>query len=213
MDFLPQPIAQYCEEHSQSESAILKKLNRETHLKVMQPRMLSGHLQGRILSMISKMIRPKSILEIGTYTGYSALCLAEGLTDDGILHTIDNNPERETLVNNYINEAGFTGRIIAHVGDAALLIPELPGEFDLVFIDADKSNYSLYFDLVIDRMCSGGVILSDNVLWSGKVVEPINPKDTDTIALLEFNRKILRDPRVEVVMLPIRDGLSLARKI
>lgn len=213
MDFLPQPIAQYCEEHSQSESAILKKLNRETHLKVMQPRMLSGHLQGRILSMISKMIRPKSILEIGTYTGYSALCLAEGLTDDGILHTIDNNPERETLVNNYINEAGFTGRIIAHVGDAARLIPELPGEFDLVFIDADKSNYSLYFDLVIDRMCSGGVILSDNVLWSGKVVEPINPKDTDTIALLEFNRKILRDPRVEVVMLPIRDGLSLARKI
>lgn len=213
MDFLPQPIAQYCEEHSQSESAILKKLNRETHLKVMQPRMLSGHLQGRILSMISKMIRPKSILEIGTYTGYSALCLAEGLTDDGILHTIDNNPERETLVNNYISEAGFTGRIIAHVGDAALLIPELPGEFDLVFIDADKSNYSLYFDLVIDRMCSGGVILSDNVLWSGKVVEPINPKDTDTIALLEFNRKILRDPRVEVVMLPIRDGLSLARKI
>lgn len=213
MDFLPQPIAQYCEEHSQSESAILKKLNRETHLKVMQPRMLSGHLQGRILSMISKMIRPKSILEIGTYTGYSALCLAEGLTDDGILHTIDNNPERETLVNNYINEAGFTGRIIAHVGDAARLIPELPGEFDLVFIDADKSNYSLYFDLVIDRMPSGGVILSDNVLWSGKVVEPINPKDTDTIALLEFNRKILRDPRVEVVMLPIRDGLSLARKI
>jgi len=213
MDFLPQPIAQYCEEHSQSESAVLKKLNRETHLKVMQPRMLSGHLQGRILSMISKMLRPKSILEIGTYTGYSALCLAEGLTDDGILHTIDNNPERENLVNRYIIEAGYEGRIIAHIGDAAQLIPQLVGEFDLVFIDADKSNYSLYFDLVIDRMPSGGVILSDNVLWSGKVVEPINPKDSDTIALLEFNRKVLRDPRVEVVLLPIRDGLSLARKI
>jgi caffeoyl-CoA O-methyltransferase len=173
--------------------------------------MLSGHLQGRILSMISKMVRPKTILEIGTYTGYSALCLAEGLVSDGVLHTIDNNPERETLVNRYINEAGFEGKIIAHVGDAAQLIPELPGEFDLVFIDADKNNYSLYFDLVIDRMPSGGLILSDNVLWSGKVVEPVNPKDTDTIALLEFNRKVHRDPRIEVVMLPIRDGLSLAR--
>jgi caffeoyl-CoA O-methyltransferase len=211
MDFLPHAIAHYCEEHSQPEPELLKKLNRETHLKVMQPRMLSGHLQGRILSMISKMVRPKTILEIGTYTGYSALCLAEGLANNGILHTIDNNPERETLVNRYINEAGFEGKIIAHVGDAAQLIPELPGEFDLVFIDADKNNYSLYFDLVIDRMPSGGLILSDNVLWSGKVVEPVNPKDTDTIALLEFNRKVHRDPRIEVVMLPIRDGLSLAR--
>ena len=213
MDFLPQAIAHYCEEHSQPEPELLKKLNRETHLKVMQPRMLSGHLQGRILSMISKMVRPKTILEIGTYTGYSALCLAEGLVSDGVLHTIDNNPERETLVNRYINEAGFEGRIIAHVGDAAQLIPELPGEFDLVFIDADKSNYSLYFDLVIERMPTGGIILSDNVLWSGKVIEPVNPKDTDTIALLEFNRKVLRDPRIEMVILPICDGLSLARKI
>ncbi|MFN5372624.1 MAG: O-methyltransferase [Bacteroidia bacterium] len=211
MDFIPHAISNYCEEHSQSEPELLKKLNRETHLKVMQPRMLSGHLQGRILSMISKMVRPKTILEIGTYTGYSALCLAEGLANNGILHTIDNNPERETLVNRYISEAGFEGRIIAHVGDAAQLIPELPGVFDLVFIDADKSNYSLYFDLVIDRMPSGGIILSDNVLWSGKVVEPVNRKDTDTIALLEYNRKVCRDPRVEVVVLPIRDGLSVAR--
>lgn len=211
MDFIPRAISHYCEEHSQPEPELLKKLNRETHLKVMQARMLSGHLQGRILSMISKMVRPKTILEIGTYTGYSALCLAEGLANHGILHTIDNNPERETLVNRYINEAGFEGKIIAHVGDAAQLIPELPGEFDLVFIDADKSNYSLYFDLVIDRMPSGSIILSDNVLWSGKVVESVNQKDTDTIALLEFNRKVSRDPRVEVVILPIRDGLSVAR--
>jgi caffeoyl-CoA O-methyltransferase len=213
MDFIPNAISHYCEDHSQSESDLLKKLNRETHLKVMQPRMLSGHLQGRILSMVSKMIRPKSILEIGTYTGYSALCLAEGLADNGILHTIDNNPERDNLVKRYIREAGFEERIIPHIGDASRIIPELIGQFELVFIDADKCNYSLYYDLVIDRIPSGGIILSDNVLWSGKVVEPVNPKDSDTIALLEFNRKLHHDPRIEVVVLPIRDGLSLARKI
>jgi len=213
MDFIPNAISHYCEDHSQSESDLLKKLNRETHLKVMQPRMLSGHLQGRILSIVSKMIRPKSILEIGTYTGYSALCLAEGLAGNGILHTIDNNPERDNLVKRYIREAVFEERIITHIGDASRIIPELIGQFDLVFIDADKCNYSLYYDLVIDRIPSGGIILSDNVLWSGKVVEPVNPKDSDTIALLEFNRKLHHDPRIEVVVLPIRDGLCLARKI
>jgi predicted O-methyltransferase YrrM len=212
MEFIPDAIARYTEEHSSPESDLLHRLNRETHLKVMQPRMLSGHLQGRILSMISKLIRPKCILEIGTYTGYSALCLAEGLADAGILHTIDNNPERDALVKRYIAEAGMEGKIIPHVGNAAELIRQLNYTFDLVFIDADKSNYSLYYDMVIDRVNEGGIIITDNVLWSGKVVEPVNPKDSDTIALLEFNRKLLHDPRIEVVLLPIRDGLSLARK-
>jgi predicted O-methyltransferase YrrM len=212
MEFIPDAIARYTEEHSSPESDLLHRLNRETHLKVMQPRMLSGHLQGRILSMISKLIRPKCILEIGTYTGYSALCLAEGLAEAGILHTIDNNPERDALVKRYIAEAGMEGKIIPHVGNAAELIRQLNYTFDLVFIDADKSNYSLYYDMVIDRVNEGGIIITDNVLWSGKVVEPVNPKDSDTIALLEFNRKLLHDPRIEVVLLPIRDGLSLARK-
>ena len=212
MEFIPDAIARYTEEHSSPESDLLHRLNRETHLKVMQPRMLSGHLQGRILSMISKLIRPKCILEIGTYTGYSALCLAEGLAEAGILHTIDNNPERDALVKRYIAEAGMEGKIIPHVGNAAELIRQLNYTFDLVFIDADKSNYSLYYDMVIDRVNEGGIIITDNVLWSGKVVEPVNPKDTDTIALLEFNRKLVHDPRIEVVLLPIRDGLSLARK-
>ncbi|MFN5318536.1 MAG: O-methyltransferase [Bacteroidia bacterium] len=212
MDFIPQDIARYAEAHSAPEPDLLYRLNRETHLKVMQPRMLSGHLQGRILSMLSKLVRPQRILEIGTYTGYSALCLAEGLSDTGELHTIDNNPERDALVRKYIAEAGFTGRIFPHIGHAADVIQRIDGPFDLVFIDADKSNYSLYYDLVIDRVRSGGLIISDNVLWSGKVVEPVNPKDTDTIALLEYNRKLNHDPRVEVVLLPVRDGLSIARK-
>jgi predicted O-methyltransferase YrrM len=212
MEFIPDAIARYTEEHSSPESDLLHRLNRETHLKVMQPRMLSGHLQGRILSMISKLIRPKCILEIGTYTGYSALCLAEGLAEAGVLHTIDNNPERDALVKRYIAEAEMEGKIIPHVGNAAEVIRQLNDTFDLVFIDADKINYSLYYDLVIDRVNEGGIILTDNVLWSGKVVEPVNPKDSDTIALLEFNRKLLHDPRIEVVLLPIRDGLSLARK-
>lgn len=213
MDFLPEAIARYAEEHSSPETEVLRHLNRETHLKVMQPRMLSGHLQGRVLSMISKMKAPDRILEIGTYTGYSAICLAEGLAEGGILHTIDNNPERDALIKRYIADAGMLNKIIPHIGMAAEIIPQLNGFFDLVFIDADKSNYSLYYDLIIDRVNPGGIILTDNVLWSGKVVEPVNPKDTDTIALLEFNRKLLHDPRIEVVLLPIRDGLSLARKL
>ena len=212
MEFIPTAIAKYSEEHSADEPQLLRELNRETHLKVMQPRMLSGHLQGRILSMLSKMINPQSILEIGTYTGYSALCLAEGLAKDGHLHTIDNNPERAELVNRYIAKAGLEKQITHHVGTASELIPQIEGIFDLVFIDADKSNYSLYFDLIIDRVRSGGIILSDNVLWSGKVTESVNPNDVDTIALLEFNRKLHRDSRIEVVLLPVRDGLSLARK-
>ena len=212
MDFIPQDIARYAEAHSAPEPELLHRLNRETHLKVMQPRMLSGHLQGRILSMLSKLVRPQRILEIGTYTGYSALCLAEGLSDTGELHTIDNNPERDALVRKYIAEAGFDGRIITHIGHAADVIQRIEGYFDLVFIDADKSNYSLYYDLIIERVRSGGLIITDNVLWSGKVVEPVKPGDDDTIAILEFNRKLLNDPRVDIVLLPIRDGLSLACK-
>ncbi len=212
MDFIPQDIARYAEAHSAPEPELLHRLNRETHLKVMQPRMLSGHLQGRILSMLSKLVRPQRILEIGTYTGYSALCLAEGLSDTGVLHTIDYNPERDALVRKYIAEAGFDGRIISHIGHAADIIQRIEGHFDLVFIDADKSNYSLYYDLIIERVRSGGLIITDNVLWSGKVVEPVKHGDDDTIAILEFNRKLLNDPRVDIVLLPIRDGLSLACK-
>lgn len=211
MEFINAALSRYVDEHTSAEPELLYKLNRETHLKVMQPRMLSGHFQGRLLSMLSKLIRPSLVLEIGTYTGYSALCLAEGLSENGVLHTIDNNPEREKLVARYIEASGMTKRIIPHIGDAASVIPQIEGNFDLVFIDADKHNYGMYFEQVIGRMKPGGVILADNVLWSGKVIEPVNPKDEDTIALLEFNRQIKNDPRVEVVVLPIRDGLSLIR--
>lgn len=212
MEFIDPDLLRYAEEHSSEEPTVLQKLNRETHLKIMQPRMLSGHLQGRFLSMISKLMRPKSILEIGTYTGYSALCLAEGLASDGLLHTIDNNPEREAFVRSFIREAGMENQIQLHTGDARTCIPEIPGEFDLVFIDADKENYSLYYDMVIERVAPGGLILADNVLWSGKVIRPVKESDTDTIALLEFNRKLRNDPRVEVVLLPLRDGITMARK-
>jgi len=191
---------------------LLYRLNRETHLKVMQPRMLSGHLQGRFLSLISHLVKPELILEIGTYTGYSALCLAEGLAENGKLITIDNNPERDELVKRYITEADLIGKVIPMIGDAHDLIPQLEGTFDLVFIDADKSSYADYFDLVIDRMRKGGIILSDNVLWSGKVTEPVKSNDQDTRLLLEYNRKLANDPRIETVLLPIRDGISVARK-
>lgn len=212
MEFIDSDLLRYAEEHSSNEPAVLQKLNRETHLKIMQPRMLSGHLQGRFLSMISKLMRPKSILEIGTYTGYSALCLAEGLAPDGLLHTIDNNPEREAFVKSFIREAGMENQIQLHTGDARRCIPEIPGKFDFVFIDADKENYSLYYDMVIDRVPSGGLILADNVLWSGKVIRPVKESDTDTIALIEFNRKLRNDPSIEIVLLPLRDGITMARK-
>ena len=157
-------------------------------------------------------MQPQLVLEIGTYTGYSALCLAEGLSPEGKLHTIDNNPEREELVKKYILEANLENRVIPHIGDAAEVIPRIEGTFDLVFIDADKENYSLYYDLVIERVRPGGLIISDNVLWSGKVLEAVKPNDQETIALLEFNRQMLHDNRVEVVLLPVRDGLSMVRK-
>lgn len=211
MHFLPEKIEEYVAAHSQSEPEILQELSKETWQKVLNPRMLSGAFQGRVLSMISKLIQPKTILEIGTYTGYSALCLAEGLTSEGMLYTIDKNEELETLQQKYFQKSAFKNQIQQHVGNAVDIIPQLEQKFDLVFIDADKSNYINYFHLVIDKMNKGGVILSDNVLWSGKVVEKLDPKDKDTQALLAYNKLLNTDDRIETVLLPIRDGLTISR--
>ncbi len=211
MHFLPENIDTYVVEHSQQEPKILQELSKETWQKVLNPRMLSGAFQGRILSMISKLIQPKKILEIGTYTGYSALSLAEGLSTDGCLYTIDKNEELETLQNKYFEKSGYKNQIKQFVGNAIEIIPTINEKFDLVFIDADKSNYINYFHLIIDKMNSGGVILSDNVLWSGKVVEKLDPKDKDTKVLLEYNKLLNSDVRIETVLLPIRDGLTISR--
>lgn len=213
MDFLSPELQQYVTQHTSPEPELLQRLNRETHAKILMPRMLSGHLQGRVLAMISHMIRPKQILEIGTYTGYSALCLAEGLAPGGTLHTLDINEELEDLVRKYIAEAGLENKIKYYQGQALDIIPTLNYSFDLIFIDADKKNYSRYFDLVIDKVVPGGFILADNVLWSGKVVnEPGQKTDKDTRAILDFNLKVQHDERVENVLLPLRDGLLLMRK-
>lgn len=209
MDFLPEKVDEYIEKMTSDEPAVLKKLNRETHAKVLRPRMLSGHLQGRVLSMFSKMIRPKYILEIGTYTGYAANCMAEGLQEGGELHTIDINEELEDMIRRYISEAGNEDKIHVHIGNALEIIPDLDYDFDLVFIDADKENYSAYYDLLIEKMKPGSYILADNVLWSGKVVEEV--LDAETKALKDFSRKVMEDVRVENVLLPIRDGLMLVR--
>lgn len=213
MNFIPEAIDAYVLNHSQAEPALLKQLNKETWQKVLNPRMLSGAFQGRLLSMISKLIQPKSILEIGTYTGYSALCLAEGMKSDGQLFTIDNNEELMAFSKKYFQKSIFRGQIHQLTGDALDIIPKINETFDLVFIDADKSNYINYFKLVIDKMNSGGVILSDNVLWSGKVVEKIDVKDEDTKALVSYNTLLNSDTRIETVLLPIRDGLSISRVI
>ncbi len=211
MDLIQKELQQYAEKHTTPESALLKKINRETQAQVLMPRMVSGHLQGRVLSMISCMIRPRVILEIGTYTGYSALCLAEGLREGGNLITIDNNEELQDRVREYLRAANMQQQIDYRVGDALEIIPELKGSFDLVFIDADKENYTHYFDLVIDRVNLNGFILADNVLWSGKVLQAT--PDQDTRAIAEFNQKVNRDSRVENVLLPIRDGIMVMRKI
>ena len=211
MDIIPQKIDDYVVEHSENEPQLLKQLNRETWQTVLNPRMLSGAFQGRVLSMLSKLTQPNSILEIGTYTGYSALCLAEGLSQDGILHTIDHNEELASLQEKYFNKSPYKHQIKQYIGNAIDIIPTIDEKFDLVFIDADKSNYINYYNLVIDKMNKGGIILSDNVLWSGKVVEKLNPKDQDTKALLTYNKLLKEDPRVETVLLPIRDGLTISR--
>lgn len=211
MEFIDESILRYAEIHSVQENELLHRINRETHLSVLKPRMLSGHLQGRILSMISKMIRPDLILEVGTYTGYSALCLAEGLSSNGKLITIDVNEELEDRVRGYFRESKFNDKIDYKIGDAKKIIPTLQAPFDLVFIDADKEGYSLYYDLVIDKVTPGGFILADNVLWSGKVLDTEPSKDT--LAILHFNKKVCEDPRVEHVLMPIRDGIMILRKI
>jgi len=211
MDFLPEKLEDYVLAHSQTEPKILKELNRETWQTVLNPRMLSGEFQGRLLSMISKLVQPQNILEIGTYTGYSALCMAEGMLADGTLHTIDRNEELYDLQRKYFDQSNYGSQIKQHIGNALEIIPTINKKFDLVFVDADKSNYSNYFNLIIDKMNKGGVILSDNVLWSGKVVEKLNPKDIDTAALLAYNKLMNEYKRIETVLLPIRDGLTLSR--
>lgn len=211
MDFISSELNRYAEAHTSDESPLLKRIERETRVGVHMSRMISGHLQGRFLSLLTKMIRPRNILEIGTYTGYSAICLAEGLTPGGKLFTIDINEELESRVRNYFDEAGMSEKIQYSVGDAVEIISTLPGPFDFVFLDADKENYARYFDLVIDKIPSGGFILADNVLWSGKV---LNQKlDKDTKAIKAFNNKIQEDERVENVLLPVRDGIMIIRKI
>lgn len=213
MHFIPQKLDDYVVAHSQEEPLLLQQLTRETYQKILQPRMLSGPYQGRVLSMLSKLIAPKNILEIGTYTGYSALCLAEGIQKDGKLHTIDSNEELEDFQRKYFDQSEYSKQIHQHIGDATTIIPSLDFKFDLVFIDADKPNYSNYFNLVIEKMNKGGVILSDNVLWSGKVLETLDKDDLSTKALLSFNKLMVTDPRIETVLLPIRDGLTISRVI
>jgi caffeoyl-CoA O-methyltransferase len=213
MEFLPEPINAYTEAHTMPESELLAQLNRETFEKVLQPRMLSGHLQGRVLAMLSKMIKPKYVLEIGTYTGYSALCFAEGLAPGGELHTIDVNEELTPMVDRYFRQSPHSAQLYIHVGKAMEIIPTLHLPWDLVFIDADKQNYSNYYNLLINHLPSGAFIIADNVLWSGKVVDPQNYKtDKDLHALVEFNAMVHADSRVENVLFPIRDGLMVVRK-
>ena len=214
MEFLPKEIDQYTEAHSMPENEVLQELNRETYSKVLMPRMLSGHLQGRVLSMLSHMIQPKRILEIGTYTGYSALCMAEGLQEGGKLITIDINEELEEMVKKYIHKANLQDKIEQRIGNALDIVKTLPSNelFDIVFIDADKENYLNYYHLVFDKVRKGGYIIADNVLWSGKVVGE-GKKDKDTKAIMEYNDFVHNDDRVENVLFPIRDGLHIARKL
>ncbi|MDO1446261.1 O-methyltransferase [Rhodocytophaga aerolata] len=211
---LDESLTAYVETHTTAETKLLQKINRQTHANVLKPRMLSGHLQGRLLAMLSHMIQPKAILEIGTFTGYSAICLAEGLQKDGKLYTIDINEELEEQVRSYFAESGIENNVEYYIGNALTIVPELKATFDLVFIDADKINYATYYDLVFDKVRPGGYIIADNVLWSGKVVEQTHKKvDVDTQAILDYNKKVQQDSRVENILLPIRDGLLVARKL
>ncbi|MEH6772201.1 O-methyltransferase [Maribacter arcticus] len=211
MHFISPLLESYLADNSQEEPKLLQDLTRETHLKVIQPRMLTGHFQGRVLSLLSKIINPTYILEIGTYTGYSALCLAEGLGKEGELHTIDVNAELKHIQRTFFDRSDYGNQIIQHVGNALDIIPELDITFDLIFIDAEKKQYDKYLEKVLPKTKSGTIILSDNVLWSGKVVEPLDPKDTTTKVLLDYNKKLSTHPLLETVLLPIRDGLTLSR--
>ncbi|WP_445956337.1 O-methyltransferase [Yeosuana sp.] len=213
MHFIPEALDDYVVNHSENEPELLKELARETFQKILQPRMLSGHYQGRVLSLLSKLINPKNILEIGTYTGYSTLCLAEGLQKKGVIHTIDINEELADFQRKYFDKSPFGEQIIQYVGNALDIIPTLDIKFDLIFIDADKENYPNYFKMVIDKLNPGGILLSDNVLWSGKVIEPLQPDDLSTKAILEYNTLLKEDERIETILLPIRDGLTISRKL
>lgn len=213
MKFLVEEIEEYSAAHTEDENALLKSLNRETHAHILSPRMLSGHLQGRFLSMISRMIRPDRILEIGTYTGYSGICLCEGLNPGGKLITIDVNEELESFTRRYFDQTPFKDQIDYRIGNALDIIPTLTDTFDIVFIDADKINYSAYFNLCLDKTRPGGFLIADNVLWSGKVVQQLKKIDKDTQALLDFNRMVHEDPRVSNLLLPIRDGLMILQKL
>jgi caffeoyl-CoA O-methyltransferase len=211
MNFLPTEIEQYAQTHTSVESESLKKIDRETRAEVLMSRMVSGHLQGQFLSMVSRMVKPLVVLEIGTYTGYSAICLTEGLGETGKLITIDINEELETRVRGYFKEAGLESKIDYRIGNASTIIPTLNVSFDLVFIDADKENYGRYYDLVFDKVPVGGFILADNVLWSGKVVQ--TKEDKDTKAIKDFNKKVQTDERVKNILLPLRDGIMMIEKI
>lgn len=211
LDFIDSDIQRYSERHTSGASELLNKIERETYIQVLRPRMLSGHLQGRILSMLSKMINPSYILEIGTYTGYSALCLCEGMQETGKLVTVDVNEELESRVRGYFAASDYDQQIDFRLANALDVIPELEEGIDMVFIDADKSNYQNYYEAIVPKMRKGGFILADNVLWSGKVVQPVDAKDTDTQALLDFNLHVQNDPRVENVLMPVRDGVTLIR--
>ena len=211
MEFLPEQIEEYAIAHTTEEPQLLAALNRETWANVMIPRMLSGHLQGRVLSMFSKLVNPENILEIGTYTGYSALCLAEGIQPEGALHTLDINEEYTAVAKRYFNKSAYSKNIKQYIGEALDIIPTLTCKFQLVFIDADKENYANYFDAIIDKMDIGGLIIADNVLWSGKVTQA--KKDEETQALDNYNKKIVTSDMVETVLFPVRDGLMISRKI
>ena len=211
MHFISEDLENYVTAHSEKEPKLLQQLNKETHQKILQPRMLSGHFQGRVLSILAKLIQPKNILELGTYTGYATLCLAEGLHEEGTIDTIDINEELEDIQNKYFELSGKRNQIVQHVGNALDIIPQLNKKFDLVFIDADKENYINYWNLIVPMMNKGGIILSDNVLWSGKVLEEIKKNDKLTPILIAYNKLVKDDPRVETVLLPIRDGLTVSR--
>ncbi len=210
MDFLPKNISKYSETHTEAEANLLKRLNRETHANILKPRMLSGHIQGRLLALFSQMMRPKLIVEVGTFTGYSALCLAEGLAENGKLFTIEVNEELKSIAQKYFSESQYSNQIEQIIGDASIILPTIPNEIDIAFIDADKKNCKNYYEILLPKMSKGGIIIADNVLWSGKVAES-DKIDKDTETLREFNAFVQNDERVENLLLPVRDGLMIAR--
>lgn len=213
MDFISKLLSKYVDEHSEDEPEILAELSRETHVKILNPRMLAGHFQGRLLSFLSKLIRPQRILEVGTYTGYSAICFSEGLANEGEIISIDHNEELEWIQTKYFKKLGISDVVTRKVGEAKDIIPTLEGSFDLVFLDADKENYCTYFDQVFNKVPVGGFIIADNVLWSGKVLDKAQEDDVDTLGLQAYNKRVKDDARVEALLLPIRDGISICRKI